>query len=257
MWSRQWRQEESGRVRTPLEPLLLAGALALIPVLLIETNASSTWQTVAFAANWVIWALFAVELMAVLIYAPRKWKALRAHWLDVAIVVLTIPLFGKFLSSLRLVRLARLLRLVRAGVILGRAIEAERAVSSGDVLRLAALLTVFIVVVAGAAQATFDANEFQSIWDGIWWAVVTVTTVGYGDLYPKDVEGRIIAIVVMLVGIGFLSVLTATVASQFIKTEQGPRHQDGARALETEELLIVLERIEEELADLKRQLSTR
>src|SRR5262249_16220997 len=152
----------------------------------------------------LIWAVFAVELAAILAYAPRKRAALRAHWLDVAIVVVTIPLFGKFLASLRLARLARLLRLLRAGVILGRAVQAERAIGSGDALRLAALLTVFVVVIAGAAEATFDANEFKSVWDGIWWSVVTVTTVGYGDLYPKDVEGRIIAIVVMFAGIGFL-----------------------------------------------------
>jgi voltage-gated potassium channel len=66
------------------------------------------------------------------------------------------------------------------------------------------------VVIAGAAEAAFDANEFPNVWDSVWWAIVTVTTVGYGDFYPKDVEGRLIAIVVILFGIGFLSVLTAT-----------------------------------------------
>jgi voltage-gated potassium channel len=227
---------------------VLAATLALIPVLLLESSTSGTWQTVGFALNWAIWAVFAIELAAVLIYAPRKWAALRAHWLDVAIVVLTIPLFGRFLASLRLVRLARLLRLLRAGVILGRAIQSERALSSGDALRLAALLTIFLVVVAGAAEAAFDASEFPTIWDGIWWAVVTVTTVGYGDLYPRDVEGRIIGIIVMLAGIGFLSVLTATIASRFVKSDQDT---------DTKQLLAALNRIEQELADLKHQLSTR
>lgn len=78
------------------------------------------------------------------------------------------------------------------------------------------------------------------MWDGVWWAVVTVTTVGYGDLYPKDVEGRIIGIVLMFVGIGFLSVLTATVASRFIKTDTG-----------SDEVLETLRRIEADVADLK------
>lgn len=84
---------------------------------------------------------------------------------------------------------------------------------------MVALLTLFIVVVAGAAQAAFNASEFDSVWDGVWWAIVTATTVGYGDLYPSTVEGRIIGIFVMLLGVGFLSVLTATIASQFIKTD--------------------------------------
>jgi hypothetical protein len=78
----------------------------------------------------------------------------------------------------------------------------------------------------------------------MWWAVVTVTTVGYGDVYPTSVEGRIIAMVVMLFGIGFLSVLTATVASRFVKTERGD---------ETEEILAALTRLEAEVADLKQR----
>jgi len=202
-----WSQGESGRVHTPLEPLVLAATLALIPVLILEADASGAWLTAAFVANWLIWGVFALELAAVLIVATRRGAAPRAHWLDVAIVLLTVPLFGQFLSSLRLVRLARLLRLLRAGVIIGRALQAERRLTSPQTFRFVALLTLFIVVVAGAAQAAFNANEFDSVWDGVWWAVVTVTTVGYGDLYPTDVEGRIIGIIVMFVGIGFISVL--------------------------------------------------
>jgi voltage-gated potassium channel len=190
----------------------------------------------------LIWLVFAVELAAVMTVAKRRRAALRAHWLDVAIVALTIPLFGQFLSSLRLLRLARLLRLLRVGVIIGRAIQAERSLTSGTTFRFVALLTVFVVVVSGAAQAAFNANEFDSVWDGVWWAVVTVTTVGYGDLYPTDVEGRIIGIVVMLVGIGFISVLTATMASLFIKTDTG-----------SDEVLETLRRIEADVAELKGQ----
>jgi hypothetical protein len=91
-----WKQDESGRVHTPLEPVVLGATLALIPVLIIEADANShAWQEVATVANWIIWAIFATELTAVLVVAPRKRAALRTHWLDVAIVVLTIPLLGK------------------------------------------------------------------------------------------------------------------------------------------------------------------
>ena len=225
---------------------MLAATLALIPVLIVETDGSGSWLTAASVANWLIWTVFAVELGAVLIVATRKGAALRAHWLDVAIVVLTVPLFGKFLSSLRLVRLARLLRLFRVGVFLSRALQAERRLSSTQVFRVVALVTVFIVVVAGAAQATFDSRDFHSLWDGIWWSVVTVTTVGYGDIVVKSVQGRIIAMFVMLVGIGFLSVLTATIASQFITTDT-----------DSDEVLETLRRIEADVADLKARLPAR
>jgi voltage-gated potassium channel len=91
-----------------------------------------------------------------------------------------------------------------------------------------------VVVVAGAAESLVASEDFPSTWDGISWAVVTVTTVGYGDVYPTTVQGRIVAMVVMLFGIGFLSVLTATVASRFVKTE---------RSDETHEILAALAKL--------------
>ena len=111
-----WEQAESGRVTHPFEPVVLVATLAMIPVLIIQRDATSaTWQNFAEVANWVIWAIFAAELAFMLVVAPRKKAALRAHWLDTAIVVVSVPLYGRLLSSMRLVRLVRLMRLARAG----------------------------------------------------------------------------------------------------------------------------------------------
>ena len=94
-------------------------------------------------------------------------------------------------------------------------------------------------------EALVDSGDFHSTWEGICWAMVTVTTVGYGDLYPKTVERRIIAMVVMLFGIGFLSVLTATVASHFAKSDRGT---------ETEAILAALAELRNEVAELRQRL---
>jgi voltage-gated potassium channel len=244
-----WQQSKNGRVVHPFEPAILVATLALIPVLIIERDVSSgAWVTVAKVANWAIWAIFAAELIFILVVAPRKRAALRAHWLDVAIVLVTVPLYGELLSSIRAVRLFRLLRLLRASVVVTRAIQAERRLTSGNALRLASLATLFLTVMAGAVQSTVDTRDFASFWDGVWWAVVTVTTVGYGDLYPHTVAGRIIAMAVMLLGIGFLAVLTATVASHFVQIDQ---QTEGAEVLDT------LRRIEADVAALKAQLAAR
>jgi voltage-gated potassium channel len=241
-----WEQLPSGRVRHRFEPLVIGATLALIPVFVIEAEASSDWlKDVAFAANWLIWLIFAAEMAFILVVAPRKAAALRAHWLDAVIVLVTAPAFGAFLSSLRLLRLARLLRLLRLGAILTRLLQRERSVTSGDAFRLAALLTLLVVVIAGAAESLVERDEFRTTWEGIWWAVVTVTTVGYGDVAPTTVGGQIIAMVVMLFGIGFLSVLTATVASRFVKTERGD---------ETQEILAALARVEAELGELRQHV---
>jgi voltage-gated potassium channel len=235
-----WEQDASGRVRTPLEPLVLAATLLLIPVLILDRDTSGTWHVVGNIGNWVIWAVFALEIAAILYAAPRKKAALRAHWLDVALVLVTFPLLGRVLSGLRLLRLTRLLRVVRVATVVGRALQAERSLTSTQTFRVVGLITLFIVVVAGAAQAEFNADEVSSLWDGLWWAVVTVTTVGYGDIPVTSVPGRIIALIVMLIGIGFLSVLTATFASRFVKQDS---HSD--------QLLAAMKRIEAELAEIK------
>jgi voltage-gated potassium channel len=243
-----WKQDPSGRVETPFEPLILAATLAMIPVLILERDAKShTWKTVAQAANWVIWAVFATEIAVVLVVAQRKKAALRAHWLDAAITVLTVPAYGRLLSSLRLVRLVRLGRLLRVVAVVGRALQAERRLTSRNTFRFVAVATLFLVFIAGAAEATVDRGDFRSFWDGIWWAVVTVTTVGYGDLYPKTVGGRAIAMLLMVFGIGFIAVLTASIASIFVKTER----QD-----ETNEIVQTLRRIETDLAELKARLGS-
>jgi voltage-gated potassium channel len=242
-----WEQGSDGRVAHPFEPLILGATLALIPVLIVQRDVSDgVWLTVAEVANWVIWAIFAAELVFILVVAPRKRAALRAHWLDAAIVVVTIPFYGRLLSSLRMVRLFRLLRLVRAGVVISRALQAERRLTSTSTLRFVGLATIFLTVVAGAVQSTIDTGDFRSFWDGVWWAVVTVTTVGYGDIKVHTVGGRVVAMVLMFVGLGFIAVLTASIASRFVKADQ-----EGASS----EILQTLRRLEAEIADLKTRVA--
>jgi hypothetical protein len=102
-----WEQLPSGRVRHRFEPVVIAVTLALIPVFVIEAEAkSSRWKDIAYAANWLVWLVFAAELAFILFVARRKAAALRAHWLDPVIVFTTAPAFSAFLSSLRLLRLA-------------------------------------------------------------------------------------------------------------------------------------------------------
>jgi voltage-gated potassium channel len=240
--SSSWAQDDSGYVTTPFEPIVLVATLALVPVLVVQADVETgPWATAAELANWAIWAIFVVEFVSITLKAERKKAALRAHWLDAILVIVTVPTYGAFLSSLRLIRLARL---VRAGVIVARALKGERSLTSATTFRFVALITVLMVVVAGSAQATFDSHDFPSVWDGFWWAIVTVTTVGYGDLYPTTVVGRLIGVFVMLVGVGFVSVLTATIVSQFVETDTS-----------SAEVLATLRQIENDLNELKQQVA--
>jgi voltage-gated potassium channel Kch len=90
------------------------------------------------------------------------------------------------------------------------------------------IVTLIVVVVAGGLMRLLNADEYPSIGLGMWWALQTVTTVGYGDVTPTNVSGRILATVVMLEGIAFLSIVTAAVTSTFI-TRAGREQDFGDR----------------------------
>jgi len=86
-----------------------------------------------------------------------------------------------------------------------------------------AIITATVTVVAGLLMRVTDADSFPSIWGGMWWSVQTVTTVGYGDVVPQSAAGRTVAALTMLVGIGFISVTTAAIASAFIEAARRRR----------------------------------
>jgi voltage-gated potassium channel len=84
--------------------------------------------------------------------------------------------------------------------------------------RIIASVTVSVTIVAGVLIHFTDRKSFPNIGGGLWWAIQTVTTVGYGDLVPTSQAGRLVAALVMLLGIGFLTVITASITSTFIET---------------------------------------
>jgi voltage-gated potassium channel len=84
--------------------------------------------------------------------------------------------------------------------------------------RAVAVVTIIVTVLSGVAMWLVDRDEFPNVWLGLWWAVQTVTTVGYGDVTPTTPGGRAIAAVIMVSGIGFLTVVTATISAIFIES---------------------------------------
>jgi voltage-gated potassium channel len=89
-------------------------------------------------------------------------------------------------------------------------------------------VTAIIVVASGVLMRVLDHREFPNIYLGVWWALQTVTTVGYGDVTPRDVSGRIVAGIVMLEGLALLAIVTAAVTSTFVERAQEQRHAEEA-----------------------------
>ena len=116
--------------------------------------------------------------------------------------------------------------------------------------------TAVVVVVGGIAMRVFDHKEYSNVFVGMWWALQTVTTVGYGDVTPTHVSGRLIAALVMLEGIAFLTVTIAAITSTFVARAEAER--DAAEAVEDEKeedrLAARLDGLDERLARLEGML---
>jgi voltage-gated potassium channel Kch len=118
--------------------------------------------------------------------------------------------------------------------------------------------TAVIVVASGVAIRALDRHEYTSIWEGMWWAMQTVTTVGYGDVTPETVAGRFVAGAVMLAGVALVAIVTAAVTSSFVARAEEQRGADDATedGLAAERLDARLQDITERLDRVERMLGT-
>jgi voltage-gated potassium channel len=227
--------ERSERWARRFDWIVLVAAALVIPVVAIEqSDRSEPLRTVAGIANWAIWMVFLAELVIMLAVVPDRWGWLRRHPLDVAIVVLTPPFLPASLQTLRIFRLLRLLRLIRA-------IQAARRLFSPTGVRWAALLALLTLFAGGSGFAAVEKGSNDAVdgtWDGLWWAISTMTTVGYGDISPVTDSGRMIAIVVMVVGIGFLTLIIGAAAEGFVEMGELGVTEAKADASTTDEAVL-------------------
>jgi voltage-gated potassium channel len=212
-------------------PILIAAVLVIPVIVLEESNVSDTWETIGGVANWAIWLVFALEVVAMLAVVPSRWKWVRENPLEIAIVLFTPPFLPPSLQALRVFRLLRLARLFRLAPLARRLFSLEG-------LRYVALLAVLTVLGGGAAYASIE--KHTSTWDGVWWAFTTMTTVGYGDEYPRTTLGRALAMAIMVIGIGFIAILTGAVAERFL-SGQIEEVADTERAVEATDLEVLAE----------------
>ncbi len=209
---------------------MLVLSLGMIPLLVAPLlfELSNPAEDAVVVADWSIWAIFALELGLKTWLAPARRTYLRKHWFDVLIVVLP------FLRPLRVIRSARALRLLRATrltTFAARALHSTRSILAEHGLQYVLLVGVVVVLASAGLVTVFErgaGGTINDLDDGLWWAVTTITTVGYGDKVPVTPEGRGIAMFLMLLGVGLFGVITANLAAFLVS----PKEDKNAASIE-------------------------
>jgi voltage-gated potassium channel len=188
-------------------PLTLAAVVFLVAyaVPIVWPATAPRWRALCDVLVAVVWGLFVVDYIVRLTVSTNRLRFVRRNLLDLAVIAL--PLLRP-LRLLRLVALLAVLNRTSARTLRGRVVT---YVVGGTLLLLLVGGLAVTDAERGAAGATIG-----GFGDGLWWAVTTMTTVGYGDMYPVTTAGRFVAVALMIGGIALLGVVTATLASWLV-----------------------------------------
>lgn len=167
--------------------------------------------------NVVIWLVFAADLLVRLALAPRRVRYVLRHPVDVLSVLLPM------------LRPLRVLRIFTAGHMLFTRGAGLVRTGQAVLFSAAVLVTIGALAILDAERAEPGAT-ITTFGEAMWWAMVTVTTVGYGDHYPVTGLGGAVAAALMVVGISLLGVVTASVAAWFVNAERVAAQESGAPA---------------------------
>lgn len=228
--------------------VLVLGALAINTAFQLPSEISATLQTI----DTFVCFVFLFDFILRFHRAESKWRFMRWGWID---LISSIPnLSGlPFLSHLRWGRLVRLFRIIR----LIRALRATHKIANlllkdefqsgvAAVVLASILLLIFSSLGILICERSDPNARIKTAGDAVWWSVTTLTTVGYGDVYPVTTAGRCLAIITMIGGMGVFGGLSGLAASFFIGSKE------KGIVVEENKILARLEHLEKKIDALKR-----
>lgn len=227
--------------------VLLASVFALSALAadLFVDDSSNSGRVLKFA-DTVMCVLFFGDFLVCFVRAESKAKYMITWgWLD---LISSIPVIDtlRWGRAARLVRILRLMRGIRSARILMRFILEKRAQSAALAASLSSIVVISLASISILQLESLESDKANILTaeDAIWWSIVTVTTVGYGDRFPVTTGGRIVGGTLMIVGVGLIGIWAGIAASWFLSTEQERRDLE-------------LRSLRRELQDLRRLLESR
>jgi len=226
-------------------PMALLGmAWLVIGIAVVTTDVSGSASIFLVGTLFALWVILLAEYAVRLVVTPDRRGYLKRRWVEPATVALP-PLQGW-----RLVGIEKMSLLLREGELRVEAVLRHHSLFR---VLIAAAATLFLgawLVLLFEEHA--KGSNIHGYSDALWWAIVTVTTVGYGDRFPVSGGGRAVAVILMLLGIGLIGVLTATVASVFVKEHTDANKEEFRKG--HADLGQQLSEISDRLADVERRL---
>jgi voltage-gated potassium channel len=192
--------------------------IALFATEVISTGLNSRTLSVINIVSNIIWISFILDLAVRTYLAPERIQYLLKHPVDVLSVVL--PAF----------RALRALRVITAGQwILTRGSQIAIGRTASAIVAGAALLAGIGALAVLDAEKNDPASSIHNFGEALWWAFVTMSTVGYGDVYPVTFNGRVVAVMMMIAGVSLVGIVSATLASALLAKLRGIEAEDSSR----------------------------
>ena len=157
----------------------------------------------------MVWFIFVVDFTVRLFHSKNKWTYIKKHPFE---LIAIIP-FDSIFRAARIARLMRFVRIIGIGSRYMAPVYRLLKTNGLEKVLIVAMILLFLIPI----PIVLLEPSIETFADALWWAVVTTTTVGYGDLSPETPVGRILAVVLMMVGIGIIGTLTSSITSFFNK----------------------------------------
>ncbi|KFZ39070.1 ion transporter [Shewanella mangrovi] len=257
----KYRWSIANEVISPFElaMMLLSFVSVILIILMTFVPLDKETKRLLFLIDTGICVIFLLHFFVGLFQAHDKKHYLKLHWVDfIASIPAIEPLrFARLFQILRVIRLIRMSRSLFA-MLLKQRRQATLASLMVAMVTIIAFSSVLILLVENG----IDGANIKSAEDAIWWSLVTISTVGYGDFYPVTTVGHVIGGVVIICGVSFFGVISGYMASLFVAPDE-EENRESQRKEMREEIDVVLSRMEQnqqqmmnEIANLKLELAT-